>query len=203
MEFKISTESLAKTLFEIFEEIEDDDIKRWIGFADKRLLLKFPRGKQCAYSAVDVVKEVITDVLGGNRNWDIKKVPNINTFMFNQIRSKIWNIVRKRKRIVDLTSIKKRKKEDEDTDPASDFIDNNYCTEKDEILTDFENKDLVKKCYEVVQEDDEAYLVLCDMHKDMTNKEIAEDLGVTVEEVLKIKKRIKYRTNKELLKYYK
>ena len=183
----------------IFEEIElaygdKERVKKWLVVAD-RYLKSYNNDKfERHWTAEDIVNEVITKTLENKRKWIPKNVPDLDKFIFMTIRSVVDDKLGNRDKVLPPTE----KIYAGDDDKEIDLIENNNKTDKDYILHDIERTEKFEKCYNELLEDDDCALVFLEWKEGKTSKDIAVSLGISVEEVERIKKRIRYNLNKNI-----
>jgi DNA-directed RNA polymerase specialized sigma subunit len=85
-------------------------------------------------------------------------------------------------------------------DIETDLIEINNKTDKDCILHDIERKEQLERCYKELLEDDDCALVFLEWKEGKTSKDISDSLGITVEEVERNKKRLRYKLRKRFNK---
>ena len=184
----------------IFEEIEKayknkSRIKNWLVVADKYLKSygndKFERH----WKAEDIVMELIRKMLEGKRVWNTEQCPDLNKFMYMNIRSIVDSKLKNRKRVLP-GKVKVRTRYG---DKETDLVETNHKTEKDYILQEIEFTEKLESCYEQLLNDEDCALVFLEWKEDKTSREIAESLGISVGDVERIKKRIRYKIKRSII----
>jgi RNA polymerase sigma factor (sigma-70 family) len=190
---------LTSAQSKIFEEIKSaykdrKRVRRWLVVAD-RYLKSYNNDKfERHWTAEDIVNEVITKTLENKRKWIPEKVPDLDKFIFTTIRSVVDDKVGDRNRVLP----QKEKVQARRGDFENDLIEINNKTDKDYILHDIERIEIFEKCYNELLEDDDCAIVFLEWKEGKTSKDIAVSLGISVEEVERIKKRIRYNLNKNI-----
>jgi len=196
-------QEIAKEFYRVFEE-EPKKVEKWLRWADtalKSLGKEIPIGFK---DADDFVKDIIVKTIDGDRNWDYKTLP-INVFVYNTIRSEVYNAKSNEKRRRYITIDNERDAEYEIAD--IDEIQESAKTEKDfgnpDFVTEIENKDLLDLISAAIEEDYECS-VLLEAMKEMDfnkNKALAEVTGYPVEKIENIKKKLFRKINKTVAKF--
>jgi DNA-directed RNA polymerase specialized sigma24 family protein len=188
--------SIEKAIKEIETAFRNEQqrSKSWINVAGKYLKFYGSNGFENHYTAEDIVMELINKLLNGERNWDIEKVPDFDHFMYQNIQSIVEGKLRSRKIVESVDSFKPNAKAGKvfrGLKPGQ-YADNRDTGE----LIDLKNK--LERCYNELSGDDECGLVFLEWLQGKTSIEISESLGITVNDVERIKKRIKYQFNNKL-----
>lgn len=184
----------------IFEEIENAykdkaRIKKWYVVAD-RYLKSYGNDKfERHWKAEDIVMELTGKILEGKRPWDTEHCPDFDRFIYMHIRSIVDGKLRNRKRVFP----QKEKVLSRYGDKETDLIEINNITEKDYIIDDIERTEKLEYCYKLLSDDDECALVLLEWQDEKTSREIADSLGITVAEVERIKKRLRYKIKRSFI----
>jgi len=154
--------------------------------------VKVPKDRQ----PVDFAKEAIKLLYGGERNWDQLKYPDVTKFLKNSvIDSLISNSVgspevkNKAK-----TQIPVNSGESDEALNLSDIVKSKEPTAEMEIIAE----EIISKIRYANKDDDDATLVLEELVKYSKPREISADLGISIEEVRKIIKRIRRRAKGSL-----
>lgn len=135
------------------------------------------------HTAEDVVASLIEKLLTERRKWERDKHPDFKNYFFMLITSHVRNLAKKEKKYYELNEF------DEDDEPIEAEIQDDDCTEIGEQI---ESEELIEKCEKALEGNDEELLVFWNILKDYKgNKEVAEDLGIGVDDVVNVKKRIK------------
>jgi hypothetical protein len=71
----------------------------WLAQADRLIKIKLNGRASQPNKAQDIVNEIIEKVINGKRTWDMDRVPDINKFMYMQIRSVADNKLNKEKKL--------------------------------------------------------------------------------------------------------
>jgi len=189
------TVSQKKILEEIENAYKDKSrIKKWYVVAD-RYLKSYGNDKfERHWKAEDIVMELTGKILDGKRSWDSEHCPNFDRFICMNIRSIVDSKLRNRKRVLP----QKERIQVRYGDKETDLVETNYITDKDYILYNIELTEKLEKCYDLLSDDDECALVFLEWKEEKTSLEIADSLGITVEEVERIKKRLRYKIKRSI-----
>lgn len=183
-------------IIDAFEEaftVKKHRLKRWLVVADRYLKFygndKFERH----WTAEDILNEVITKVLTGERNYNPEKYKGVDDYIFKTIRSIVDNEVGNRRLVCPAEDYGG---DDEDGSPELvNVIEQVHATEKEQIHKNYIINEKLESSYQKLLEDEEAALVFLDWQKGLKSNEIAESLGIELEEVELAKKRIRYKLN--------
>lgn len=186
----ITPKTNSSLIAEIFSEIfrkKDYHLKLWISQAKFQLELK-TRGRIARFtSGEDVVLEIISRVLSGIITWDTERVPNVNTFMYHQIRSNVSNLVKK-----ELCKIAQLTGQDAVPDSCMQLDAGHYSiAEPGDVYKAADLNELKQSILKELGDDITASRVFIEMTEGVTNLSAAQSLGLTVREVENAKKRIK------------
>ena len=183
----------------IFEEIEKayknkDRVKKWVTVAD-RYLKSYGNGRfERHWTAEDIVNEVITKLLEGDRKIEPGDLHKLDRFIYMDIRSIIDGKFRNRKVVLPPKAMVVSK----DGEKEIDLIETHHKTDKDYIILELERSEKLETCYNKLLKDEDAALVFLEWKLTDKTKDIAESLGITDLEVEKHKKRIRYNLKKGL-----
>jgi DNA-directed RNA polymerase specialized sigma24 family protein len=160
---------------------KDYRLRLWISIADFQLKIR-TRGEFLRfYSGHDVVFEIISAVLTNRVKWDMERVPNVHTFMINQIRSRISNIVKKERGRISAP---------EDS-PFLIFVDaDEVCDESADVFYTQDLQEFRKAILQELTDDVIACFVYEELMLGYQNQEIAARLGLSITDVQNAKKRI-------------
>jgi len=184
----------------IREAIENDNdfYNRLLQRAD-RLMRKYFKGKEVYLTNEDIIYELIEKMIEGKRKWDGKI--DIKAYMFNTIESIIYNHSKKEYR---KTSIYQGYGEEEECTEIKEEVQE-MKNEEGEI-SEAEKNEFYKMVEAEISDDDECieyYLGIREGNFDYTkNKEAAEALKRTVDEIENIKKRFLRHCNNVYKNYY-
>ena len=185
-------ESAEYDPIKVFEDVFTRDkkrLKRWMNVASRYLDLYGNKVFERHWTPVDILQEVVTRVLEGNRKYNPEKYKNFDQFIFWTIKSIVYDEVKKRRAVVPSEKYTK-------TGDGGEFVnllEQKHKTDGDYIQEDCHYKTEFEKFYQqILDKDDDAALVLLCWKDEMTNQEIASELGMDVSEVEAAKKRIRY-----------
>ena len=162
----------------------------WLAQADRLIKIKLNGRASQPYKAEDIVYEIIEKVINGKRTWDMDRVPDINKFMYVQIRSVVDNKFNKEKKLVSSDAYNR----ENDSFYTINNIPNNL--ELEEIYKQQDIMEAFARCYNEIEKDTEMGVVLLSWVKENESQEIAEEFGLTVKEVEAIKQKIRRRLKK-------
>jgi len=159
-------------------------VKLWISEADFQLYLR-TRGCIARYtSGEDIVSEIVAGVMSGRIIWDMERVPNVNTFMYHQIRSYVSNIAKK--------EFNKLYNNDcYETTLSRIYSEPENTPEEEDVYKQMDCEELKNRFLAFVSGDPTAADVFNESLQGAKNIEIADVLGITVSEVENAKKRVK------------
>ena len=179
-------ENTEKRIVDAFAKAVDSaDSLSWLRRTD--ILLRFRKdGKENHVEAEDIVYEIITKTIEGQRKWDIDNVP-LNNYMNTQIWSEVANI---RKRECKSTRVCFN-----DTDPgtAAEEAFNINSTERNDICDEFDWNNFLAECFRVNTGDGECQKCLEYLLEGRSLPDIFTFLGVEEEKGRNIYKRLKRR----------
>ena len=162
----------------------------WLEQADKLIKIKLNGRASQPYSAADIVNEIISKVIDDVRAWDMERVPDINKFMYMQIRSVVDNKYRKERKIVS------GEKFNPDDGSFSVIDDMELKLELSEIYKQQDIREAFTCCYNEIEKDTEMGVVFLSWREGNDSQEIAEEFGLTVNQVEAIKQKIRRRLKK-------
>lgn len=158
----------------------------------------------------DLAQNVIKLMLNGNRNWNRAKAPIFRDWFYMTTLSYVRNEMKRKEKLNIIPGYEEdtsNSEKDDETRKRRKTPKNELLNEKEMIEFDYLNGcksrfDLLsERLMDTLNDDEEAYFV-CEaiMVHGKKNKSIAEELGITAEEVAVIKKRIRRRISKELIR---
>ncbi len=134
------------------------------------------------YSSEDILQSIFEDFYTGKRIWDPIKYTNIQLYVELLIRNLVRNLARHESKKVSLENLEQ------------EFIDDvNPETFTEQLVTE--------ECLKHLEGDDTASLVFLDLYEDLRNREVADDLGISVKEVENTKKRIRRKLGRAVKSY--
>lgn len=193
-----SKQDVINALDKAFSEDKELHIKL-LYFTNSKIWYYFFSGTFRGKDANDVLQDVIEKIITGKRSWNKKKIPNIVEFILMVIVSHVRNEWKKKEICEECV---------EDFDNVQQLKENNLAElTRETARQDVENElfsrqyeDICNECLANFEDDEIVYFVLELMLDGIkSNKEIAAELKISVNEVSNAKRRIKYRI-KELLK---
>ena len=185
-----------KLIQNLFEN-EFEKTKRLYEFADKTLKL-FSGGKITCRTGADIINDIVEKLINGDRSWKLDEYPDAYMQIKYLIKSETSNFVLKEQRMINVNDF------DNVYDNGYESISYNNIAELSlsEILLREENSELIKIFdNEITKIDDDCILVYLGIKNGQQNQEIAKDLGLSVNDVENIKKRIRRILNKAFLLY--
>lgn len=185
---------LAIEKIEYAIKIKKKILKGWLVVAD-RYLKSYTKGiYERHWTAEDIVQELIEKILSGERNWDPETVPDFNKFMYTNIRSIVEGKLKSRQIVETVDNYYPEKEKSR----VKKILPRGLTADNPDIYNEIDNYDKIGKCYDKLLEDEDAALVFLYWKDGNTSKEIAENLGISVIEVERIKKRIRYHLNQKI-----
>jgi hypothetical protein len=135
----------------------------------------------------DVVNELIAKVLVGERNWNMKKVPDINRLMTMLIKSFVSNLTKKETKVINFADYY------DDDEEMLEYIDSIHHTQPDRIEHELEMRENIRVCYDILEEaeDYEALNIMDYLRFGYKNYDIADELNIGINRVANSKKRIR------------
>lgn len=198
----METEEFLDELKKIMDE-HPEKYYNWIYLAEVKMNYFFKEVKNYCYNGKDIVHEIFRKILdeknNRKKNRNKKKYPDIDIFMRMSINSGILNLYNKNKlRKTDCSY--EFEKSDEEENADNSFFDNIESNTYPNQSDDYINKEIVENIKKKLEDDVECWFVCDEILKGNKNKEIADILGLSVNEVVNIKKRIirKVRNNKRV-----
>ena len=196
---KILNEEEKERKIKAFQNAFSDPAKPyegWLAQADRLIKIKLNGRASQPNKAEDIVYEIIEKVIDGVRAWDMKRVPDINKFMYMQIRSVVDNKFNKEKKLVSSDAYNR----ENDSFYTINNIPNNL--ELDEIYKQQDIMEAFARCYNEIEKDTEMGLVFLAWKDGKESREIAEEFGLTVKEVEAIKQKIRRKLKKLNLRFH-
>ncbi len=160
---------------------------------EKRLKFYLGEEKVSTALAKEVMSEVIFDVIDGKRKWDMNKFSAEQVLWYN-IPSEVSALVKKELRYVPING-----QTADDDDDNSNSIENLASTPAEDIEGNLDAENIENYCLDVIFKDDlDAQIVFNEMLKGMKQKQIAEDLGISIEQAESIIRNIKRKISKQI-----
>ena len=173
-----------------FEENSKHPPKTWVWVCVRYLNFYFGNKKDIVMTAEDIVMEIIMQTINGERNWDAE-TKTIDKHVYDCIRSKVTHLYEKQKRVVENEIYNEvLGKTVNITNEAAEYS-------KEEIEAELDRKDLIKRCYEKIQDDTEMGLVFELLAEGKTPLDIEKEYGISTQEIDAIRKRIYRSLRKE------
>lgn len=178
-----NTDKITEIFSGIFRK-KNYQLKLWISEADFQLYIR-TRGCIARYtSGKDIVSEIIAGVISGRIIWDIERVPNINTFMYHQIRSFVSNIAKKEFH-------KLYNNDCYETTLSRIYSEPDNIPEEEDVYKQMDCGEIKNRFLRYISDDPVAAAVFQESLQGAKNIEIAAVLSITVSEVENARKRIK------------
>lgn len=162
--------------------VESKECLSWLNRAEFLLRIRI-KGTERYMTAEDIVFEVITKTIEGQRQWDIDKIP-LSIYMQEAIWSEFSNHLKKERRNINVDFKSRQKKS-----VVREAV-NRYSTARDEIEDEYDWNDFVSQCYDTAGDDYESRVFLDFILEDKKCRDIAEYLGTDEDYVQSIKKRL-------------
>ncbi|MFZ6033706.1 MAG: hypothetical protein ACOYVE_10425 [Melioribacter sp.] len=179
---------INQSALEIFEEIfksEKGIPERWLFYCVKQLIFYKINKREYYKTPEDIVSEIIFSAINGKRKWNTEEVP-VEAFVRSCIKSVVSHLAEgmDNKKVDDIIINQKQ-------GISIDALENAHDKSKQQIELLYENKDLIERCREVLQEDTEMGLVFELILEGRTPKEMEAEYGIPPDKVDAVKKRIK------------
>lgn len=167
-----------------------------INRAKKLLGLYLGFGEKYTSLAEGIMHEIFGDLIDGTRKWDVKEL-KLEQVLWTNIKSEVSNRVKKEKRYISTPAGKSVEYEQ-----AEKNFDEIIVTPPDDIEGQIDAKELEDYIMNVIFKDDEdSQIILSEMLLVKKQKEIAEYLGLTVDEVEYKIRNIKRKISKNIPRY--
>jgi DNA-directed RNA polymerase specialized sigma24 family protein len=162
--------------------VESKESLSWLKRAEFLLRMNM-KGTERYLTGEDIVYEVITKTIEGQRQWDIDKIP-LNIYMQEAIWSEFSNYQKKERKN---TNVDFKAKQDNTAIKDALIC---YATGREEADDEYDWKDFVTRCYETAGDDYESKVFLDYILEGKRCRDIAEFLGTDEDHVQTIKKRL-------------
>ena len=179
-------------IIKVFEEAFTKDksrLEKWTVVAQKYIDYYGKKRFERHWTAEDILKEVVTRVLEGKRNYNPDVYKGADDFIYKTIKSIVEDEFRNRNKV---TSTDKFVENDEGGEYVN-IYENNYKTEVDTIEKNYEIEEKLTRSYNQLLEDEDAALVFLCWKQGSTSQDIADELGTELSKVESAKKRIRYK----------
>ena len=179
-------------IIKVFEEAFTKDksrLKKWATVAQRYIDFYGKKRFERHWTAEDILKEVITRVLEGKRNYNPEVYKVVDEFIYKTIQSIVWDEFRNRNKVTPA----EKYIENDDGGEFVNIYENKHRTENDKIQKDYEIKEQLTTSYNQLLEDDDAALVFLCWKQGSTSQDIADELGTELSKVESAKKRIRYK----------
>jgi len=145
--------------------------------------------------AEGIMNEVFSDIIDGTREWNMEKY-KLEQVLWMNIKSEVSARVKKEKRFVPTMAASNA---DEDDGKCVDDLIN---TKPEDVEGSVDAETIESHCFDIILKDDEdAQIVLNEMLKGKTQKEIADDLGLSIRESESKIRSIRRRVSRQLPRY--
>ena len=139
--------------------------------------------------AAEIMNEIFSDLIDGTRTWDME-ILTLEKVLWKNVNSEISNFVKKEKRYTLTPS---------SNDDVDNDMDTLISTQPEDIEGNIDAEAIEAHCFDVIFKDDmNAQIILNEMLKGIKQKEIAEDLGMNLNEVKVIIRNIKRNISKKI-----
>jgi len=178
---------------EILGEIQlflngDGKYDRLVFRANRMLKARLGNGHEKAMMGNDVVMELIEALYTGRRKWNREAMPDLEPWLYSQLRSAVSNTLKREKKFQVPNDC-----EDED-DSYADAGEEAFSDH--DPVQDYVDEETLNRIRKKLKPDPEAEAVFEELTKDSGNQEIADDLGLDIQEVVNAKRRIQKRVDK-------
>lgn len=160
-----------------------------------------------AITAEDIYNEVITKILEGKRKCYLESYKVFRGSVYFHVKKallsffKCNNNIEQDKKLPKIITLNELTSENEDYEFDDIYFNNNFYFDGEVIFNEMEINELEREIFELFDENDEnefeEILVLKELLTGKKRNEIAEDLGITVNEVTNIHKRINRKLSKK------
>ena len=173
-----------------FEENGKHPPKNWVWVCVRYLNFYFGNKKDIVMTAEDIVMEIIMQTITEERKWDIEN-KTIDQHIYNCIRSKVTHLYEKQKRVVENEIY------NEVLGKTVSITNETAEYSKEEIEAELDREDLIKRCFEKIENDTEMGLVFELLAEGKTPLDIEKEYGISTQEIDAIRKRIYRSLRKE------
>ena len=183
-------QNVAEIFQRKFEENGKHPPKNWVWVCVRYLNFYFGNKKDIVMTAEDIVMEIIMQTITEERKWDIEN-KTIDQHIYNCIRSKVTHLYEKQKRVVENEIY------NEVLGKTVSITNETAEYSKEEIEAELDRKDLIKRCFEKIEDDTEMGLVFELLAEGKTPLDIEKEYGISTQEIDAIRKRIYRSLRKE------
>jgi RNA polymerase sigma factor (sigma-70 family) len=179
---------------ELIEE-RPEDYLMMIKKTEKTMTAYLGKDSAKTFRAQDVLHEVFGDLLTGTRKWDMEK-HTLEQVVFMDMRSEMYNIARKQKKYITLGG------KNNESDDFNQEMDKIIYTRPPDVEGSIDAEELRRSIFEdIISDDEKGKLILTEMILGKPQKQIASELGMSVEEtenhIQKVRRRIRKNLPKE------
>jgi hypothetical protein len=196
------TDSIVKDLSSLLTDLLSNrkQMKKFRDFAEKFLKCRTNFDFARAYTPDDIISSIVEKILTGIYHWDKTNYTFIE-FFWLRLRTFSENLIKHEKQFLPVR-INEYDSEcvnddceftytgDESNTPA-EFIENSFLDNKNEDNNYIDPLEFTQKAFKLFSGIPEEYCVLDELYKGKKPREIAPCLGISVEEVFNIRKRIR------------
>lgn len=184
-ENNLSEDEFKKRCEDVEKLLSDEAIcKRLIVKYD--IMLRVMLKREPTITGADILNTVIEKYLSGERNWDRKNPKEFWQWADKNMLSEVYNYANREFKSVKFDEIDEYEAESY----AQNFNYDNYPDDFD-IVSDYEFNEMLNELIAELQDDEVAYFVFEYLILGYGNSEIANELGISVSDVVNAKKRIK------------
>lgn len=177
-----------------FLEIKAETYLKMIKRINKLLSFYLGEDKADTIRAEGIMHEIFCDIIDGTRKWDMKKF-NLEQVLWTDIRSEVSALAKKEKRYV-LTYTPQSEEGNNDDLNAMDNLAN---TSPDAIEGMIDAETLENYCRDVILKDDiDEQIIFNEMLTWKKQKQIADELGISVEKAEKSVRNIRRKISKQI-----
>lgn len=184
----ITENDLSKRMERIqdFLDTKNDVYLKMLESTRKKIGVYFGSGFSKTCKAEVILHEVIGDLIDGTRDWDMDKY-KLEQVLWMNIKSELSNLAKKEKRFVSAGNPVNGENEESNSD-----FDSLINTPAADVAGSIDADAIENYCTDVILKDDiDAQIVFNEMLTGKTQKQIAEDLGLTVRESESIIRKIR------------
>jgi hypothetical protein len=155
----------------------------WLRRAEFIISLTVKRREQY-FTAEDIVYEIITKTIEGQRKWDIDKIP-LSVYMARQIWSEVSNNLKRESRHTSADF------QYDKEDSVSRKIFNEHSSGREETCEEYDWNEFISQCYKALEDDRECTALLKYILEGCGDGEAGKIPGLTHSEKNNIRKRLK------------
>jgi len=160
-----------------------------------RKLLRIYLGYKRTNASIEkgIMNEILSDIIDGTRAWEMEKT-TIEEVLWANINSEVFNFARKERKFVFIPAA-----EYEDNEKSNAGMDSLVNTRPEDIEGKIDSDVIENYCLnEILKDDDDAQIVFMEMCENKKQKQIASELGLSVEKTKSLIRNIKRKISKQI-----